>query len=87
MSIGLQLERNHKYLRNNSLLNLIAGKYAIQQLVAKLPPAGSSVEHTRASEETIRAVLATLHEVFKDKDADSCEHARYGLLSSSLASQ
>ena len=56
-----------------------AGKYAIQQLVSKLPPApGAPMEHSRASEETIRAVLAALHEVLKDKDSDSCQHARYG---------
>lgn len=43
----------------------------------KLPRAdGNHSDHSRASEETVRAVLATLHEVFKDRDADSCEHAR-----------
>lgn len=57
---------------------ICTGKYAIQQLVMKLPrPEGHQGDHSRASEETIRAVLATLHEVFKERDADSCEHARY----------
>lgn len=43
----------------------------------KLPrPDGNHGEPSRASEETVRAVLATLHEVFKERDADSCEHAR-----------
>ena len=42
------------------------------------------MEHSRASEETIRAVLAALHEVLKDKDSDSCQHARYGWPVSSI---
>jgi len=66
-------------LRNLALDNsnkVLIGKYAIQQLVMKLPRAdGNHSDHSRASEETVRAVLATLHEVFKDRDADSCEHA------------
>ncbi|XP_067948450.1 catenin delta-2-like isoform X2 [Watersipora subatra] len=54
----------------------LIGKYAIQQLVSRLPPArGGSLEHSRASEETVRAVLAALHEVLKDRDLDSAQHA------------
>lgn len=56
------------------------GKYATSQLVSKLPlrnlATGTLERANAASEETIRAVLATLHEVFKHKDADSADHAR-----------
>lgn len=60
------------------------GKYATSQLVSKLPllsvTAGTLERVNASSEETIRAILATLYEVFKLKDADSSEHARLAAL-------